>query len=579
MILKWVVHVSADSEDGQRKDQQIHVEVPVLSLRDFFPSSGHVVASLAMSKGKLPGQLLMCSMVVASRLGQLPGTTPDSWSRWHPIETSCEIVTPVLTCMDLLQKSVAWVWIAQCVAAIIVQSCRVFLLPYFCQASVRAAAATALAHLGEAGVGAFAEVLEQKMPSKDEEGSSRALETAAALYGFTHCSDELCCSKVDLILQRLDDPCKRVQLAAANTLKSLGPLCADSIAQKLKVEDPEERELFVIALGCIGSPNALPYTNMLVALLDSKNETSASVQVAAAEALAKCGPETGHAAAVALAELLSREGEDGQRKVAAAKNALISLKEVAAEVLPGLLSHKNPDVKCATFDILTSLGDGSGVLKELAACTSDANEKVRQQAVQALLLLKDPSVPLQILPRMMDDSDPTVAKLAISTIGKIGPRAVSLASVVAKQLKSTETDQRRAAACALGQLGELPSSTLKAIITQLRSEKNDEVKSALIQAIGSQGRGKKTVNKNMQKLCGQGSTLVSCFYWFIGSLSHDYQDLELEPLCPLWVLNSRRGSRYRTGNDWKLLKTMMVNDSDLYIHILHYVDLFIGYIE
>jgi len=357
------------------------------------------------------------------------------------------------------------------------------------EASVRAAAATALAHLGEAGVGAFAEVLEQKMPSKDEEGSSRALETAAALYGFTHCSDELCCSKVDLILQRLDDPCKRVQLAAANTLKSLGPLCADSIAQKLKVEDPEERELFVIALGCIGSPNALPYTNMLVALLDSKNETSASVQVAAAEALAKCGPETGHAAAMALAELLSREGEDGQRKVAAAKNALISLKEVAAEVLPGLLSHKNPDVKCATFDILTSLGDGSGVLKELAACTSDANEKVRQQAVQALLLLKDPSVPLQILPRMMDDSDPTVAKLAISTIGKIGPMAVSLASVVAKQLKSTETDQRRAAACALGQLGELPSSTLKAIITQLRSEKNDEVKSALIQAIGSQGPG------------------------------------------------------------------------------------------
>lgn len=417
--------------------------------------------------------------------------------------------------MDLLQKSVAWVWIAQCVAEIIVQSCRVFLLPYFCQASVRAAAATALAHLGEAGVGAFAEVLEQKMPSKDEEGSSRALETAAALYGFTHCSDELCCSKVDLILQRLDDPCKRVQLAAANTLKSLGPLCADSIAQKLKVEDPEERELFVIALGCIGSPNALPYTNMLVALLDSKNETSASVQVAAAEALAKCGPETGHAAAVALAELLSREGEDGQRKVAAAKNALISLKEVAAEVLPGLLSHKNPDVKCATFDILTSLGDGSGVLKELAACTSDANEKVRQQAVQALLLLKDPSVPLQILPRMMDDSDPTVAKLAISTIGKIGPMAVSLASVVAKQLKSTETDQRRAAACALGQLGELPSSTLKAIITQLRSEKNDEVKSALIQAIGSQGRGKKTCKHFVGR-----EVLLWAVFIFIGSLGH-----------------------------------------------------------
>lgn len=355
------------------------------------------------------------------------------------------------------------------------------------EAPVRAAASTALAHLGKAGVEAFVEVLEHAMPSKDDEGSLRALETAAALHGLRYCSDELCCPAVDLILRRLDDPSKRVQLAAEATLRSLGPLCADLIAEKLKAEDPEERELLVVALGCVGSPNALPYTNMLVALLDPKTEGSSKVQIAAAEALSKCGPQTGHAAAVALAEFLSKAGEEEAKT--AAKQALISLKEAAIEVLPGLLGHQHPIIKCAAFDILESLGDGSGVVKEITACASDRDAKVRQRAVQALLLLKDPTVPLRLLPNLMEDIDRGVANLAISIIGKMGKSASSLAALVSKQLKSAETDQRRAASWTLGQLGELPSSTMKVIITQLRNEKNDDIRSLLIQAIGAQGPG------------------------------------------------------------------------------------------
>lgn len=354
-----------------------------------------------------------------------------------------------------------------------------------CQAPVRAAASTSLAHLGKAGVEAFVEVLEPAMPSKDDEGSLRALETAAALHGLRYCSDELCCPAVDLILRRLDDPSKRVQLAAEATLRSLGPLCADLIAEKLKAEDPEERELLVVALGCVGSPNALPYTNMLVALLDPKTEGSSKVQIAAAEALSKCGPQTGHAAAVALAEFLSKAGEEEAKT--AAKQALISLKEAAIEVLPGLLGHQHPIIKCAAFDILESLGDGSGVVKEITACASDRDAKVRQRAVQALLLLKDPTVPLRLLPNLMEDIDRGVANLAISIIGKMGKSASSLAALVSKQLKSAETDQRRAASWTLGQLGELPSSTMKVIITQLRNEKSDDIRSLLIQAIGAQG--------------------------------------------------------------------------------------------
>lgn len=355
------------------------------------------------------------------------------------------------------------------------------------EAPVRAAASTALAHLGKAGVEAFVEVLEHAMPSKDDEGSLRALETAAALHGLRYCSDELCCPAVDLILRRLDDPSKRVQLAAEATLRSLGPLCADLIAEKLKAEDPEERELLVVALGCVGSPNALPYTNMLVALLDPKTEGSSKVQIAAAEALSKCGPQTGHAAAVALAEFLSKAGEEEAKT--AAKQALISLKEAAIEVLPGLLGHQHPIIKCAAFDILESLGDGSGVVKEITACASDRDAKVRQRAVQALLLLKDPTVPPRLLPNLMEDIDRGVANLAISIIGKMGKSASSLAALVSKQLKSAETDQRRAASWTLGQLGELPSSTMKVIITQLRNEKNDDIRSLLIQAIGAQGPG------------------------------------------------------------------------------------------
>eukprot|EP00438_Fugacium_kawagutii_P034120 Skav214379 [mRNA] locus=scaffold4284:80326:84279:- [translate_table: standard] len=346
------------------------------------------------------------------------------------------------------------------------------------EAPVRAAAATALAHLKEAGVEAFVEVLGQAKPD--------AWQTAAALHGLQQCSDELCCPSIDLIVRCLDDPSRRVRLAAANTLRSLGPLCADSIAQRLKAEDPEERELLVTALGCMGAPNALPYTNMLVALLDSKHEGSLYVQIAAAEALSKCGPETGHAAAVALAEFLSRASEE-KAKVAA-KQALISLKDVAAEVLPGLLSHQNPDIKCAAFDILDSFGDASKVVRQIAACSSDTNETVRRRCVEALLLVEDPTATLHLLPKMMDANVGTdVANLALFAIGKLGSKASSLAALVAKELKSSETEHRRAASWTLGQLGQLPNSAMKAIVAQLRNEKSEEIRSLLIQAIGSQG--------------------------------------------------------------------------------------------
>ena len=55
---------------------------------------------------------------------------------------------------------------------------------------------------------------------------------------------------------------KSVQQAASTALRSVGPLCADAIAEKLKTEDVAHRERLVAALGCVG-PNALPYTNML----------------------------------------------------------------------------------------------------------------------------------------------------------------------------------------------------------------------------------------------------------------------------------------------------------------------------
>ena len=359
-----------------------------------------------------------------------------------------------------------------------------FQRPVNLQAPVRAAAATALAHLGEAGVKAFVEVLEQPMPSKDDEGSLRSLQTAATLHGLSYCSDELCCPRVHLILHRLDDPSKRVQLGAATTLRSLGPLCADAIAQRLKAEDPDERELLVTALGCVGSPNALPYTNMLVALLDPKTEGSLKVQTAAAHALSKCGPETGHAAAVALSEFLCRVADEEAKT--AAKQALISLK--AKEVLPQLLSHQHPEIKCAAFDLLDSLQDGSEVVKEITACASDKDEKVRHRALQAFLLLKDVSVALELLPRRIEDISPVVSNLAISIIGQLGSKASTLAALVSKQLKDPDEQRRATASWTLGQLGSsLQSSTMKAIITQFRNEKSDEVKSLLIQAIGSQG--------------------------------------------------------------------------------------------
>ena len=361
---------------------------------------------------------------------------------------------------------------------------------------MRSAAAAALGYLGEHGVEALAGVLEQSMPSSDPDGerSSRALQTAAALHGLTLSSDELCSSKIDLIVHRMDDPCKSVQQAAGTTLGNLGALSADAIAQKLSIEDPHERELLVTAMGHMGL-HALPYTNMLVALLDSKTESVSQVRVAAAKALAKCGPETGKATAVALADFMATSeaaGSQREKEISAGKDALIAFgREIAVPTLPGLLRHKQPDVKLAALEIRQSLGqsaDDPEVVRQLAACASDTNDQVRQQTVQTLLLMEDPMMANQVLPKLLEDQNVLVAKSAISIIGKMGLKAAEQALAVSKQLKTVDTDHRRSAAWAMGQLGLVPTGALKAMAAQLKVEKIEEIRSLLIKAIGKQGR-------------------------------------------------------------------------------------------
>ena len=332
-------------------------------------------------------------------------------------------------------------------------------------------------------------LLKEGVPESQDEGSVRSLRIAAALHGFAQCSDELACPWIDLLVLRLEDPSPRVQHATRVALGCLGSSCANVLAEHLSTGDASHRAALVRALGYVGCPHALPYTNMLAKLLDPSVEAHADVRIAAAEALCRFGPQAGKSAASALIDylLLAPEGEIGHQETEAAKLALIGLGEVTYQLLPLVLSDQRPEIQCAGLDICEVLGSTSELADAIAGCATSPNDLVRQRTVQALATVSDPAIPNKILPKLLEDSSLLVSKMAVALAGKLGPSAGSHAAAVARHLTSFDPDLRRTAAQSLGQLGLLPQSTAKDISATFKSEKREEVKVLLIEALATQG--------------------------------------------------------------------------------------------
>ncbi|CAE7276105.1 unnamed protein product [Symbiodinium necroappetens] len=358
-------------------------------------------------------------------------------------------------------------------------------------ALVRAAAATAEAHTASAGgADVLGSLLKEDIPASDEdETSARSLRIAAALHGLSQCPDEFVSPWIHLVVRRLDDPSPNVQHAAKVALGCVGSSCADSIAEGLSTEDPLLRAGLARALGYVGCPNALPYTNMLAKLLDRTVETHAEVRIAAAEALRTLGAEAGKSAASALTDyLLLCEGETGSREMEAAQKALVGLQDVTHELLPRILGDPRPEMKCAALEICEALGSvGAELVDGIVESASCPDDLVRQRTVQALSVVSNAVISNKVLPKLLQDPSLLVSKMAVAMAGKLGASAATHAMAVARHLTSFDPDLRRTAAQSLGQLGQLPKSVAKDIASTFKSEKREEVRRLLIQALAAQG--------------------------------------------------------------------------------------------
>eukprot|EP00439_Symbiodinium_sp_Y106_P027551 s2198_g3.t1 len=362
---------------------------------------------------------------------------------------------------------------------------------FFNKALVRAAAATAEAHTASAGgADVLGSLLKEDIPDSDEDETSvRSLRIAAALHGLSQCPDEFVSPWIHLVVHRLDDPSPSVQHAAKVALGCLGSSCADSIAEGLSTEDPSLRSGLAGALGYVGCPNALPFTNLLAKLLDRTVETHAEVRIAAAEALCRLGPQAGKSAASALTDyLLLCEGETGSREMQAAQKALVGLQDVTHELLPRILGDPRPEMKCAALEICEALGSvGAELVDGIVESASCPDDLVRQRTVQALSVVSDAAISDKVLPKLLQDPSLLVSKMAVAMAGKLGPAAATHAMAVARHLTSFDPDLRRTAAQSLGQIGQLPKSVAKDIASTFKSEKREEVRRLLIQALAAQG--------------------------------------------------------------------------------------------
>ena len=356
---------------------------------------------------------------------------------------------------------------------------------------MRAAAATAEAHTASAGgADVLGSLLKEDIPDSDEDETSvRSLRIAAALHGLSQCPDEFVSPWIHLVVHRLDDPSPSVQHAAKVALGCLGSSCADSIAEGLSTEDPSLRSGLAGALGYVGCPNALPFTNLLAKLLDRTVETHAEVRIAAAEALCRLGPQAGKSAASALTDyLLLCEGETGSREMQAAQKALVGLQDVTHELLPRILGDPRPEMKCAALEICEALGSvGAELVDGIVESASCPDDLVRQRTVQALSVVSDAAISDKVLPKLLQDPSLLVSKMAVAMAGKLGPAAATHAMAVARHLTSFDPDLRRTAAQSLGQIGQLPKSVAKDIASTFKSEKREEVRRLLIQALAAQG--------------------------------------------------------------------------------------------
>ena len=257
------------------------------------------------------------------------------------------------------------------------------------------------------------------------------------------------------VLPLLANPRVEVRRSAAfYWLGSFDPAAPEQVAHFTKLLGDSDRTIRGIGLAAV---KELPAADQLAALpqlaemLDPAREDKADNRAAIARLLGSLRAQ----AAPGLPALLAAAKSDPDGKVRAAGLAAIAQIAPAAEAIPPLtagLADKDAAVKVVAAAQLRRLGPAAApAAKELAAALSDADQRVREAATEALILIGAPAV--EPLAGVLAGKSDEARKYALVALGRIGPPAKAALPGIEKCLKDGDAATSRLAAQALKQIG------------------------------------------------------------------------------------------------------------------------------
>jgi HEAT repeat protein len=325
-------------------------------------------------------------------------------------------------------------------------------------ASVRAAAVTALSERGDMSQGAASKVA---IMIQDSEATIRAA-AARALQKMNPAG-----VRVPSLAKLLKDRNEDVQDACTYALAHHGVRGAESVSFYLEDPDPDVRSYAAIALGRIGE-EAAPFAEMLIrCLYDSECRVRASSRFAL--------QHLGNTVINAVVELL---GDPDAVVRDEAVQVLAGMGKAGAAAAAQRLGDRQWQVRQAAVDVMCYAQSQASAAHavEISALLFDDTFRVRWSAVKALTCLGevgcahaashlkvDNSRPLDLLhdeaaarhaADLISNKDPVVRRCAVEALGDSGPAGIAYAALVADCLEDENGQVQWAAAEALAAMGE-----------------------------------------------------------------------------------------------------------------------------
>ncbi len=258
---------------------------------------------------------------------------------------------------------------------------------------------------------------------KAKEGVLALLELVKSGRETGHeCAECGCCfnpmTPADVLAERESDPfCENRVLAAIHELAD----ATHSKAMADLVTEGKARPELLITIGKVGPPRYAHFISRY------KDDRDVGVRLAVAHALGLI--DNPDVSVPVLVQLLSRGASDEDFIVKwEASTSLIKIgKRKKSEGLTrravGLLGEKNKITISLSARTLAALGEAQGLVK-LRELATDADAKVRAEAVLELAELADAGSKDLLIKRLQQDDDATVRAYAIYALGQIGDPSV-----------------------------------------------------------------------------------------------------------------------------------------------------------